>query len=137
MNRVLVLLLLLLLMLLPFYNTEFVLCRFQPHGQLLHERKEVVHGDGCGRILCCKGGAGAGPDLFQRQAGGFVGPEAGPGFEVEGAVAAFVVSRDLIRDCDGFGFGFGFGVMVFRHLRCGWLMCVCVVWWVAGCSIFK
>ena len=86
---------LLLPLLRSFQGVQFVFCRFQPHGQLLHERKEVMRGHGC--IIGCEGGACA--NLFQGQAGGFVGSEAGTSFEVERAVAAFVVSRDLRRDC--------------------------------------
>jgi hypothetical protein len=47
-----------------------------------------------------------------------VGSEAGSGFEVEGAVAAFIVSRDLIRyghcdwGCDGGCIGFGTGFIL-------------------------
>ena len=97
------LLLLLLLLLLSLHCGQFVLRGFKPHGQLLHEREEVVHGCGWRGGVWCKGGPGA--NLFQRQAGGFVGSEAGPGFEVEGAVAAFVMSWNLIRDCNWVGIG--------------------------------
>jgi hypothetical protein len=50
-------------------------------------------------MVCIWDEGGSSAYLFQRQTGGFVGSEAGSGFEVEGAVAAFVVSRDLSCYC--------------------------------------
>ena len=74
-------------------HAQLVLRRFQPHRQLLHERKQLRRRD-----MVVMGKRGPGSDLFQRQARGFMRLEPRAGFEVQGAVSALVVSRHLRRD---------------------------------------
>ena len=81
-------------LLLSAQHTQLVLRRFQPHRQLLHERKQLRRRD-----MVVRGKRGPGADLFQRQARGFMRLEPRAGFEVQGAVSALVVSWNLRGDC--------------------------------------